>query len=95
MSFRTAVLALPIALVLAASFASAQTEPAAATTRSQNVDTLLRESQRENKGLMFFVGGQSIGAVVVEVGAEYITARNREYGTILIRRDRIDAVAGN
>ena len=96
MSFRTAVLALPIALVLAASFASAQTEPAATpATGSHQVETLFQKSKQENKGLMFYVGGQSIGAVVTEIGDEYITAKNREYGTILIRRDRIDAVAGN
>lgn len=95
MSFRTAVLALPIALVLAASFASAQTEPATPANGSRIVDTLLQTSKQENKGLMFYVGGQTIGAVVTEIGDEYITAKNREFGTIVIRRDRIDAVAGN
>lgn len=95
MSFRTAVLALPIALVLAASFASAQSEPATASGANPTVDTLFQKSQQENKGLMFYVGGQSIAGVVTAVDAEYVTAKNREYGTIVIRRDRIDAVAGN
>lgn len=95
MSLRTAFLALPIALVLVASFASAEAEPTPAAGTDPTVNALLQKSQQENKGLMFYVGGQSIAGVVTAVDDQYISAKNREYGTILIRRDRIDAVAGN
>lgn len=95
MSFRTAVLALPIALVLAASFASAQSEPTPAAAGSSSMDSLFAKSQQENKGLMFYVNGQAIAGVVTALDATHVTAKSREYGTIVIRRDRIDAVAGN
>ncbi|MFN8012719.1 MAG: hypothetical protein U0P81_15225 [Holophagaceae bacterium] len=53
-------------------------------------------SMKEKKGLMFHLcGGQSVGGVVVKVGEHDVEVKNREYGRILIRLDRIDAVAMN
>lgn len=53
-------------------------------------------SQKEKKGLMFFVKGQQIGGLVVRViGNDAIEVRNQTYGRIIIRIDQIDAVAIN
>lgn len=96
MSFRTAVLALPLALVLAASFASAQTEaPTTHPDTAHAMNSLFEKSKQENKGLMFHVQGQQIAGIVVDVGSDFVTVKNREYNIIVIRKDRIDAVAGN
>ena len=53
-------------------------------------------SQKDKKGLMFYVKGQSIAGVVTRViGNEGVEVRNQTYGRIVIRMDSIDAVAAN
>ena len=42
-----------------------------------------------------YINGQVIGAYVVEIGKDVVIAASREHSRIVIRRDRIDAVAGN
>lgn len=54
---------------------------------------LLLASQKEQKGVQLYVNGQTIGMVVSGVGLEYVEGRNREYSKILVRMDKIDAVA--
>lgn len=57
---------------------------------------LFAASQKEKKGLMFYVRGQQIGGAVVRVlGNEAVEVRNQQYGRIIIRIDQIDAVAIN
>jgi hypothetical protein len=70
-------------------WASAQS-PAA-----QNFRELFDRSEKENKGLMFYVRGQTIPGVVVKIGAETVEVRNQTYGRVIIRLDSIDAVAIN
>jgi hypothetical protein len=53
-------------------------------------------SQKEKRGLMFYVRGQSIGGAVTKViGSDAVEIRNQQYGRIVIRIDQIDAVAIN
>ena len=100
MSLRTALLALPLALVLVASLATAQSEstvssPATADFQ-RHLTAMLEASKAEGgRGLMFHVDGQAIGGKVVEIGNGYVVVRNQEYSRILIRLDQVDAVAGN
>jgi len=54
----------------------------------------LEDSKASGKGLTFYVNGQAIAGVVVSAGEKYIIARSTASGTIVIRRDRLDAVAG-
>lgn len=55
---------------------------------------LLKASQRDKKGLTFHVGGQTIGGLVVKApGDGTVEVRNQEFGRIVIRLDRVDAVA--
>ena len=95
MSLRTLVLAAPIALVLAASFASAQSGGLARVFSTQ-ADAQIKESLESKRGLTFHLsGGQSIGGAVKEIGSDFILVANQENSRILIRLSSIDAVAGN
>ncbi len=55
---------------------------------------VLEESRTSGKGLTFYVNGQAIAGVVVSAGEKVIVARSTASGTLVIRRDRLDAVAG-
>ena len=57
---------------------------------------LIQQSQKEKKGLTFFVKGQTIGGVVTKViGPEAVEVRNQTFSRIIIRLDQVDAVAIN
>jgi hypothetical protein len=55
---------------------------------------LFELSQKEKKGLMFYLSGQTVGGLVTKIiSDDLIEIRNREYDRILIRVASIDAVA--
>lgn len=84
----------PILFALSLSLAMTQAH-AADTTFDAATEALLAKSRDSKAGLAFHVNGEVIGAYVVEIGKDVIVAANREHARIVIRRDRIDAVAGN
>lgn len=55
---------------------------------------VLEDSRASGKGLNFYVNGQAIAGVVVSVDDRWVVARSQAQGTIVIRLDRIDGVAG-
>jgi hypothetical protein len=61
----------------------------------QSFRELLDRSEKERKGLMFYIKGQTISGIVVKVGADTVEVRNQTYGRIIIRLDSIDALAIN
>jgi hypothetical protein len=72
--------------VVAARDVSAQMAP--------NYQELFEHSQKEKKGLVFYVRGQTIAGIVIRlIGNEGVEVRNQSYSRILIRLDSIDAVA--
>ena len=54
---------------------------------------ILESSQKEKKGVMLYIKGQSIGGVVVKITDDLVELRNREYNRIVVRVDSIDAAA--
>ena len=54
---------------------------------------LLSISQNENKGLTFYVGGQVIVGLVTKVNGGTVEVRNQTHSRVVIRLDRVDAVA--
>lgn len=51
-------------------------------------------SMKEKKGLTFYIGGQTVGGLVVKIhGDTHVEVRNQISPRILIRIDRIDAVS--
>jgi len=70
--------------------------PGAVAQVAQSYQELFEHSQKEKKGLMFYVKGQTIAGVVIRlIGNEGVEVRNQTYGRIIIRLDSIDAVAMN
>ncbi|HUP95256.1 MAG TPA: hypothetical protein VM164_10110 [Burkholderiales bacterium] len=62
----------------------------------QAYQDLFAQSQKEKRGLMFYVKGQQIGGAVTRVlGNDAVEVRNQSYGRVIIRIDQIDAVAIN
>jgi hypothetical protein len=62
----------------------------------QAYQELFAASQKDKRGLMFYVRGQQIGGGVVRViGNDAVEVRNQTYGRIIIRLDAIDGVAAN
>jgi hypothetical protein len=96
---RSFALALALAAGALPTPAAAPHAPVAAPAGSSSMNPfqeLFDLSMKEKKGLMFHLcGSQSVGGVVVKVGDGFVEVKNREYGRIIIRLDRVDAVAMN
>ncbi len=57
---------------------------------------LIEISLHEKAGLTFFMNGQSLPAIVTKIIDEHtIEGRNQEYGRIIIRLSRVNAIARN
>jgi hypothetical protein len=56
---------------------------------------LLERSEKERKGLNFYVRGQTIGGAVTKIGPDYVEVKNQTYSRIIIKIDSIDAIAIN
>ncbi|HZX32418.1 MAG TPA: hypothetical protein VFF03_13785 [Rhodocyclaceae bacterium] len=65
-----------------------------ALAASDTLHAVLEDSKASGKGLNFYVNGQAIPGVVVSVDDRYLVARSQGQGTIVIRLDRLDGVAG-
>ncbi len=107
-SFNSIALAALLSLTLAQAKAYAQDpaveKPAAPTQVSPSNQSTVRQtyqelfelSQKENRGLTFFVNGQTIPGIVTKIlGEDAVEVRNRTYGRLIIPLDRIDALALN
>ncbi|BBL70016.1 hypothetical protein [Methylogaea oryzae] len=56
---------------------------------------LLESSLKDKRGLKFFINGNTVGGAVTRlIGDEAVEVRNQEFGRIVIRLDRVDAIAG-
>ncbi|MBI2687475.1 MAG: hypothetical protein HYX27_14275 [Acidobacteria bacterium] len=54
---------------------------------------LLLAAAKENRSVQVYAGGQTIPMLVTGVGLEYLEGKSREFSKILVRMDKIDAVA--
>lgn len=62
----------------------------------QHWGELFQVSQKEKKGLTFFVEGQTIPGIVTNIiGDEAVEVRNQTNSRVIIRMESIDAVALN
>jgi len=89
---RTALKAFLLAIVLTLVHVTAASAQSPAT---QSFRELLDRSEKERKGLMFYVKGQLIPGIVGKMGADTVEVRNQTYGRIISRLESIDAVAIN
>jgi hypothetical protein len=68
---------------------------AAAAALADPLQNVLADSKATGKGLTFYVNGQAVPGIVVSVDDKYVVARSTANGTIVIRLDRLDGVAGH
>lgn len=54
---------------------------------------LFEMSQKENKGLTFWIGGQTVGGGVVKFNADVVEVKSQQYRRVVIKIASIDAVA--
>jgi hypothetical protein len=103
-TYRTPLIAFlaVVVLVLCASgtrfgsFARYESAAAAQPASSQAYQELIELSQKEKKGLTFFVKGQTIAGIVVKsIGTEAVEVRSQTYSRVVIRLESVDAVAMN
>ena len=54
---------------------------------------LFEISRAEKKGLTFYIGGQTVPGIVTKVNPDTVEVRNQSHSRVVIRLDRVDAVA--
>ena len=91
----TALRLLFTAFPLAVALTISNVAGVSAQSPSQSFRELLDRSEKERKGLMFYVKGQTIPGVVIKINADTVEVRNQTYGRVVIRLDSINAVAIN
>lgn len=80
----------PAALAAAALIASTA---ATAAEPSRGIEQILAAAAQDKKGVTLIVGGQQIGGGVTRIEpGQWVEMRNQQYGRIVVRIDRIDAV---
>jgi trehalose-6-phosphate synthase len=67
----------------------------AQSSLTQSYKELLDRSEKEKKGLTFYIKGQTISGVVVKISSDAVEVRNQTFSRIVIRLDSIDALAIN
>ena len=77
----------PIALMLAC-------VAAGAAEATHGIEQALTAAQQDKRGITVYVNGQTIGGAVTRVEpGQWVEMRNQTSGRIIVRLDRIDAVA--
>ena len=67
---------------------------ALADTAIKGIEQALAQAQQEKKGVTLYVQGQTIGGGVVRIEpGQWVEMRSQQYGRIVVRLDRIDALA--
>ncbi len=68
--------------------------PAHAADANKGIEQALAAAQESKKGIMVYVGGQAIGGAVVKIEpGQSVELRSQQYSKIVVRLDRIDAIA--
>lgn len=84
-SIRIPLLALVLALAAGA---------AAAADAVKGIEQALVAAQQDKRGITIYVAGQTIGGAVTRVEpGQWVELKNQTHGKIIVRLDRIDAIA--
>ena len=85
-----------VPLMLALAFAVLAPHALAAQSDAQQAfQELFAQSQKDKRGLTFYVKGQQIPGIVTRViGNDAVEVRSQTHNRVIIRIDQIDAVAG-
>jgi putative heme degradation protein len=79
--------------VLAIALSAASGSVAAADV-PKGIEQALVQAQQDKRGITLYVGGQTIGGAVTKVEpGQWVELRNQTMSRIVVRIDRIDAIA--
>ena len=69
-------------------------QPTGGALSATAVEEVLTQSLTQKKGLSIYIGGQVINAIFVKrIDGNTIELRSQSFGRIIIRMDRVDAIA--
>ncbi len=69
-------------------------QPTSGALSTAAVEEVLNQSLTQKKGMAIYVGGQVINAIFVKrIDINTIEVKNQSSGRIIIRMDRVDAIA--
>ena len=90
------LLVLALSWFLQSGLISGNPVASAQSQSSQAFRELLERSEKEKKGLTFFVRGQTISGIVVKIiSADAVEVRNQTFSRIIIKLESVDALAIN
>lgn len=67
---------------------------AGAADAAQGIEQALAAAQQDKRGITLYVAGQTIGGAVTRIEpGQWVELKNQSAGKIIVRLDRIDAIA--
>jgi FAD/FMN-containing dehydrogenase len=82
----------PILLLTSLTMTAHAQDPASADTFEREALKALKAAHAAKRSVVVHIGGQTIAGAVKAIGPDSIILSNREHATIIVRRERIDAV---
>ena len=93
---KTSVRLFLLAAILLAAVTLSMPQASAQAQSVQAFRELLERSEKEKKGLTFYVRGQTISGIVVKIiGSDAVEVRNQTFSRVIIKIESIDALAIN
>ena len=83
---------LPILLLTSLTMTANAQDPAAADTFEREALKAMKAAHAAKKSVVLHVGGQTVAGGIKAIGPDSIIISNREHATIIVRRERIDAI---
>ncbi len=84
--------AIPALLLMTTAMTANAQDPASADTFEREMIKALKSSMEAKRSVYLHVGGETIAGAVKAIGPDAIIISNREHATIIVRRERIDAI---
>ena len=83
---------LPILFLTSLTMTANAQDPAAADTFEREALKAMKAAHAAKKSVVLHVGGQTVAGGIKAIGPDSIIISNREHATIIVRRERIDAI---
>ena len=83
---------LPILFLTSLTMTANAQDPAAADTFEREALKAMKAAHAAKKSVVLHVGWQTVAGGIKAIGPDSIIISNREHATIIVRRERIDAI---
>lgn len=92
LSMRHVLLAFFLTTMICTATAEEAPAPASADLFEREALKLLKASFEKKRGVVLHVNGESIAGLVKAIGPDVVVMSSREFETIIVRREKIDAI---